>query len=312
MKRGLIAWDKSELPPDAFEARLGKARQALSDHGLPALVVYTDIWKSNWARYFSNFMPYWNRALLVIPAEDKPVLLCSLSPRVYPWIKSVTILEEIKPSPNLPQRVFEMCAERGWSKFGVLDLPGLPYDLYAAFSAGAIEAVDVPIHAVRPVPDQWELPMYRRASKMAREAVAEELAAAVGLVDHEFIGRLERKLRRAGAEDLVVLVTNGEKPPAPASGAVLREGFSAMVALEYRGHWIKLSRAHGVTSMPAMEKSRVSYRDDLSGPYPYESRDSSPMKSGAVFATHAEVESQGRRQFYGDTYLQTETGIELL
>ena len=45
MKRGLITWDKTELPPSAFEARLALVRQHLVSKDLPALVVYTDVWR---------------------------------------------------------------------------------------------------------------------------------------------------------------------------------------------------------------------------------------------------------------------------
>jgi hypothetical protein len=294
MKRGLITWDKSELPPEAFESRLAAARGALAEQDLPALVVYSDLWKSNHGRFFSNFMPYFNRGLLVIPREDKPVLLCGLSPRVYPWIKSVTILEEILPSPNLPQRLLQVCSEKAWKRIGVLDLDQLPYDLHTPIRAG-VECVDVPSRSIRPAPDQWELAMYRRAVEMARKTLEEELPAGVGLTDHEFVGKLERKLRLAGAEDLVILVTNGETPPAPAAGVKLNADCSVSLAVEYRGHWVKVIRnAAGIASDP----SAVAHREDLSGPYPFEAN-----QTGPIFASHSEVNVRGRRVFFGDTYL---------
>jgi hypothetical protein len=251
MKRGLITWHKDELPREAFDTRLAAAQHALAERGLSALIVYTDVWKSNWGRYFSNFMPYWNRGLLVIGAAEKPVLLCSLSPRVYPWIKSVTILEEIKPSPNLPARVFEMAAEKGWKKIGVLDLDGLPNDLYTALRTDAIEVHDVPPESIRPQPDPWERAMCARGEKLARAVLAAELPGAAGAADHELVGRLEGKLRHAGAEDAVILIANGGKP-APACGATLRPDFAVAIALEYRGHWISLAptRAAEVASAP--------------------------------------------------------------
>jgi hypothetical protein len=294
MKRGLITWDKSELPPEAFESRLAAARGALAEQDLPALVVYSDLWKSNHGRFFSNFMPYFNRGLLVIPREDKPVLLCGLSPRVYPWIKSVTILEEILPSPNLPQRLLQVCSEKAWKRIGVLDLDQLPYDLHTPIRAG-VECVDVPSRSIRPAPDQWELAMYRRAVEMARKTLEEELPAGVGLTDHEFVGKLERKLRLAGAEDLVILVTNGETPPAPAAGVKLNADCSVSLAVEYRGHWVKVIRnAAGIASDP----SAVAHHEDLSGPYPFEAN-----QTGPIFASHSEVNVRGRRVFFGDTYL---------
>jgi hypothetical protein len=302
MKRGWITWDKTELPPSAFEARLSAVRAQLAARELPALVVYTDVWRSNQGRYLSNFMPYWNRALLVIPRESAPVLLCGLSPRVYPWIRSVTILDEIRPSPNIAQQLTKMREENGWAKVGVLDLPQMPYDLAVP------GAVDVPWGAVHPEPDEAELSMYRRAAKMAREILATALPDGVGLRDHEFVGRLERTFRRAGAEDLVILVTNGETPPLPPNGSTLGPSFSGSAAMEYRGHWVKIVRTalkfSGNAAEPRMEL--------LSGPYPYEFRKASELEPGAIFAAMVESSVEGKRVFQGDTYRQGPDGPELL
>jgi hypothetical protein len=95
MKRGLITWDRAEMPPAVFAQRLQLVRTFLASQHLPALVVYSELWRSNPARFFSNFMPYFNRALLVLPLEGTPTLLCGLSPRVYPWIRSVTTIEDV-------------------------------------------------------------------------------------------------------------------------------------------------------------------------------------------------------------------------
>ncbi len=212
MKRGLITWDKTELPPAVFERRLAVVREELAKKDLSALVVYTDVWRSNQGRYLSNFMPYWNRALLVIPRDTTPILLCGLSPRVYPWIKSVTILEDIRPFPNF-SNFSKLREENGWTRVGVLDLPLLPYDMTIP------NATNVRWDAIHPEPDDAELAMYRRAAKMARDILAAELP-------NFSIGNLELKLRQAGAEDVVVLVNDG----------------SVSLAMEYRGHWAKIER----------------------------------------------------------------------
>jgi len=298
VKRGWITWDQSELPRAAFEARLKTARQLLAERDLPALVVYTDVWRSNRVRHFSNFMPYWNRALLVIARDNPPLLLCGLSPRVYPWIRSVTILEEILPSPNLPQRILQLCTERGWTRLGALDFDRFPYDLRTPLSSFAIEDVSLP-DAV----DEWEISLHRQAARMAREGLAEEMTQGIGLSDHEFTGRLERRFRLAGAEDLIILLTNGRTPPAPARGDKLGEFFSVALALEYRGHWVKMARnAVGqVSDLPV-----TAYTETLSGSYPYESG------RGPIFAARWETAHNGLRLFHGDTYLRANKGTELL
>jgi hypothetical protein len=239
-------------------------------------------------------MPYWNRALLVIPRDSAPVLLCGLSPRVYPWIRSVTILEDIRPNMNLAK----MCDENGWTKVGVLDLPQLPFDLSVP------NGVDIPWSAIHPEPDEAELSMYRRAAKMARRILAEEDPSGL---DHEFVGRLERRFRRAGTEDLVVLVTNGDTPPLPPKGLTLGATSSISVAMEYRGHWVKIvgSGFQPAAGLPAGVQL-------LSGPYPYEYSHSSDLKPGAIFAAVTESTINGKRRFYGDSYWQGPNGPEPL
>ena len=300
MKRGLITWDKTELPPSAFDARLALVRKHLSDVGLPALVVYTDVWRSNQGRYLANFMPYWNRALIVIPQDGPPTLLCALSPRVYPWIRSVTILDEIRPSQNLAQALTKMCEEKAWSQVGVLDLPLLPFDLNVPNS------VNVPWSAVHPQPDEAELKMYRTAARMVRQALAEEVLE--DRLDHDVVGDLELKLRRAGAEDIVILVTNGDTPPLPPKGIVLGSRSSISVAMEYRGHWVRIVR----NSLKSFGASGSEFRTDLlSGPYPYEPVLRSTLRQGSIFADVVEFLLDGKRIFTGDSYTRA-NGRELL
>jgi Xaa-Pro aminopeptidase len=238
MKRGLITWDKTELPPSAFEARLAKARAALAARDLPALLVYADVWRSTEGRHLTNYMPYWNRSLIVIPREQQPVLLCGLSPRVYPWIKSVTIFEEIRPASKLVPTLLQLCAERGWTKLGVLDLPRLPHEIYSPLEASDVAASNIELDLT----DDAEIAMQRRAAEMADEILTAELPKGAGLTDYQFSGLLEREFRRAGAEDLVLLFSTGDSPPQPARGVMLGDRYSVAVALEYRGHWARVMR----------------------------------------------------------------------
>ena len=238
MKRGLITWDKTELPPAVFESRLAKARAAVAKQDLPALLVYSDVWRSTEGRHLTNFMPYWNRSLIVIPREQPPVLLCGLSPRVYPWIKSVTIFEEIRPASKLVPTLLQLCAERGWTKLGVLDLPRLPHEIYLPLAASNLGISDVKLELT----DEAEIAMHRRAEQMAREILTAEMPKGIGLTDYQFSGVLERAFRRAGAEDLVLLFRTGDSAPRPARGAMLGDRYSVAVALEYRGHWARVTQ----------------------------------------------------------------------
>ena len=267
MKRGLITWDKTELPPEVFQRRMEIARKVLGERQLPALVVYSDLWRSNQARYFANYMPYFNRALLILPVEGKPTLLCGLSPRTYRWIQSVTPIDDVRPAGNFAKPLGEIAAERGWTKVGVLDAEQLPYDLSEALQAGTVGLVNVESEAVfHPAKDEYEIAMRGKAAELVRAALAEELPFGVGKLDHEFVGRLERRLRMAGAEDLVILLTNGDGPPAPARARRLEAGYSISIALEYRGHWTRLTKTAGSDKLD----SRLQVEERMDGSYPYE------------------------------------------
>ena len=312
MKRGLITWDRAELPAAAFDARLSALYQLCADFDVPALVAYSDVCRSNDVRYISNYMPYWNRALTVVPRGEKPILLCALSPRVYPWIKSVTVHETILPSPSLPAQLVKLCAEKGWSKVGMLDQAGLPNDLFTQFGAEKIEFVDVPRSAFRPVATESEVAMHRRAALLAREILAAEVTrAAIGLTDHELTGRLERRLRRAGAEDLVVLICDGRTVPLPATGKKINENSSATVALEYNGHWVKLSRnvdnVSSVLPPPSAAEADI-HRELLSGRYPWEGLASNDAARNIITSIQVMIRRGENRLYYGDTGLQGSDG----
>ena len=174
MKRGLITWDRSELSPSVFERRVETVRRVLADRELSALIVYSELWRSNQGRFFSNYMPYFNRALLIIPRDLPPTLLCGLSPRVYGWIRSVTTIEDVRPAGNFAKPLFEIAAERKWTRIGGLDLDQFPYDIHKALQAGPFLLASVESAAVySPADDDTERAMRRRAVTLGKDVLKE-------------------------------------------------------------------------------------------------------------------------------------------
>jgi hypothetical protein len=314
MKRGLVSWDKvNELPLEELDARLAGVHAVARNRGVDAVVVYSDVWRSNDARYLSNYMPYWNRAFIVTPLDEKPILLCALSPRVYPWIKTVTVHETIIASPSPPATLFKLCAERGWKRVGVCDLDGLPADLHAELTAGEVDLVDIPRTEIRPAPTAIEVRMHARAARMAREALENELAAQQAQNDYELTGRLELVLRRAGAEDVVILVSDGESPPIPAEGRPVGPHTSVVVAVEYNGHWAKVTRnVAGVTANLASPGGATQLSEILSGPYSWENEVDGGAQTDAVVSLQLQIAADGRQFYYGDTCLRNKEGLRVL
>lgn len=310
MKRGLVSWDKNELPAMELAARLDAVHAIARNKRVDAVVVYSDVWRSNDARYLSNYMPYWNRAFVVTPLDEKPILLCALSPRVYPWIKTVTVHETIIASPSPPATLFKLCDERGWKRVGVFDLDGLPADLHAELTASKVELVDIPRSELRPEPSAVEVRMHARAARMAREVLEHELAKMAARNDHELTGRLERELRWAGAEDVVILVSKGQGPPIPAEGRAVGPHTSVVVAIEYNGHWAKVTRnLAGVTSNLTSPGEATQLREILSGPYSWEESDTA---AAAVISLQLQISANDRQLYYGDTCLQSKEGLRVL
>ena len=114
----------------------------------------------------------------------------------------------------------------------------------------------------------------------AGRSLTEELPRWRRKPDHQFVGRLERRFRRAGAEDLIILLTNGDGAAGAARGTVLEENFSVSLALEYRGHWVRLSRPRVAEILKMCSETfaqcRLRWRrprlrlENLDGSYPYE------------------------------------------
>jgi hypothetical protein len=173
--------------------------------------------------------------------------------------------------------------------------------------------------------------MHARAARMAREVLEKELPTAKGKTDHELTGRLERELRHAGAEDVVVLVSDGQRPPLPAEGRLVGAHTSVVVAIEYNGHWAKVTRnVAGVTSHlaardgvssppPARDSVSASLpprdgvtelREILSGPYSWETIDDAAAP--AVVSLQLAIPSEDRQLYYGDTCLQSKEGLRTL
>ena len=107
--------------------------------------------------------------------------------------------------------------------------------------SGTLGVVNVESAAVfRPHEDETELAMRKKAADILKHVLDEEVPQGTGQIDHHLVGRLETRLRRLGAEDLIVLLQNGTPVPAPPHGEVLKPGYSVSIAMEYRGHWVRV------------------------------------------------------------------------
>lgn len=318
MKRGLIAWNPTELPRATLDARIERLRKATAGLGAPAALVFADVWRSNTARALVNFMPFWSRSLLVVAADGDPVLICGHSPRVYPWVRTITIAE-LRPGGNLAGALLELVATRRWTRLAAVDRRELPWDIHSALAASGVELLDLPSKGIFDRADDVERAMRKTSVETTRRLVEDCLENAFGETEHALAGRLERALRREGMEDVVIWLSDGEARPRPASDCQTSARSSVVVASEYRGHWCHVARP-----LKGVLEARTRFdRDrndasgsaldvyDLSGSHPFRAlAPGTALEPGRIVALHARAEN-GRT--YGDTCVaRTETSADPL
>src|SRR4029079_15917020 len=110
MRRGLIAWSRTELPPSVLDARVARAQAAMADARIDALAIYTDPARSGGASWLTAFVPYWNRGVVVLTRNGKPVLFTGVSKRVHTWIKNNAHLEDVIYSTAIGSDVAQLVA----------------------------------------------------------------------------------------------------------------------------------------------------------------------------------------------------------
>ena len=156
--------------------------------------------------------------------------------------------------------------------------------------------------------------MHRHAAAIAREALAAEpVEAAIGMNEFTLIGRLERLVRRAGAEDLVAMVSDGQGHFRPATAQIVGRNTSIMAAVEYSGHWAKVARNFAGLTSPLASMQRSGHVETLSTSYPWRPIDPQAPPDAAVVALQVELDgADGVRLFHGDTYVRHVDRMELL
>jgi hypothetical protein len=306
VKRGLITWSPLELPRAVLDARVDRVREALAALGAPAALVPSDVWRSNHVRALVNFMPFWSRSLLVVPAEGDSVLICGHSPRVYPWVRTLTVAE-LRPGGRLAESLLELVVERGWRTVAAVDRRELPWDVHSALAASGIPVLDLPSRGLLDRADDVERAMRTTSVETTRRLVEEAIDGGGGLPEQAIVARLERGLRRGGMEDVVVWLGDGNGFPRPSTGALTGALSSVVVAAEYRGHWAHVARPLD-RAREARDRFVESLNDtrapglviyDLASAHPFRAlAPGAAIEPGRIVAVHARTED-GR--YYGDT-----------
>jgi hypothetical protein len=249
MRRGLMAWDESELPRGVLTERIEGLRTVVTRGGLDGFILYTNLVQPSAVTYLTGFTPYWSDGLLLVPKTGAPIFATALSKRVANWISSTNPLSEIVNIPKPGAAIGRRLAADNCRRVGVLELDRLPGGLYdeIADAAPAVALTDgsAAFASLRRRIDQAERGLIARADALAVAALAQvdpdraaDAGAAAGLV--------EKQARLQGAEEAYVAVAAdlaADRRMIRVSGPLpLADRFALRASVAYKGSWVRRTR----------------------------------------------------------------------
>jgi hypothetical protein len=250
MRRGLMGWNKDELPVTALEARLTRLRTEMDAAGMDAFIVYTNNVRPAAVTWITGFTPYWSDALLLVGKTGAPAFATALSKRVSEWIRTTDPVSEIVNTPKPGEKIAErLKSDPLIRRVGVLEydtLPaGLAHDLET--TAPTIEWIDgtAMFAGLRRAIDDAEHGLLARCNAIAEAALRE---AENGKADSAgtLAGLVEQNARLGGAEEAYIAVApdldadtrlNRTSQPTP-----LAERFAVRASISYKGCWVRRVR----------------------------------------------------------------------
>jgi hypothetical protein len=263
MRRGLMAWDASEVPVATIEARQAKLREAMRAQSLEAFIAYTNIARPAAVSWMSGFTPYWSEGVYCLPLEGTPVFATALSKRVAEWITTVMAVGEVAPTPQPGVVIGKLLADKGIAKAGILELDELPDKQATALMQNApnVEFADASelFHPIRAKVDDAERALVRHAAQLAAECMDRvDVEAATA---QDLIAPCELHARLSGAEEIFIAVAPDLSKSATLkrtdTAGELADTFALRISLAYKAGWVRLTRSFARTAMGATDFDRL-------------------------------------------------------
>ncbi len=249
MRRGLMAWDKEEVPAEALRTRVERLQGELGNRGLDAILLYTNFVRSAAVSYMTGFSPYWADGVLMAPREGESVFATTLSKRVGSWIETVKPIGVLVNSPTPGAVLGKRLAEAGLKRLAVLELDAFPAGLYDELAA-ALPAAEIveggEAFAAARICDEVERRLLTRADRIAREALlqakGDETSAG------EAVAKIEKRARELGAEEIYIAIApdlDKDSTFLRLSGAYrLGRSFAVRATVAYKGAWIRRTQSY--------------------------------------------------------------------
>jgi hypothetical protein len=249
VKRGLVVLDPAEVPADDWRHRVDTLRHTLTEDGIDVALVYGDVSRSDDIAYLTNLCVYWNEGVLAVPADGQPTFLTKLSPRVHPWMRQVSTVDDIRSGRSFADLVTAFLGDRQPGTLGLVDADLWPAsvvdEITAALPDWRVVRLAGLVRQQRVVPSRAELALLELGALAMDTAVAE--ATEAGLTVPERVATVERVVRGAGFLDVLA------HPFQTRDGVV-----SLQVTGQYRTLWLQAARlADGAGEWPSALQSAL-------------------------------------------------------
>ena len=265
MKRGLILWDRDELPMEEFTGRVEALERAMRTENLDAVVIYGDASQSGNLSYLTNFFPYADTAVCVVPLSAPPRLFTTHAYRNMPWFRTTTWVEDIVCSEDIGRESADFLSSLASPPrtIGLVNTGSFPYLISETLQKkGGAALVDFTreYENLRLLKSAREMDFVRKAAGISVECF-KDLVPHLGkkVTGFDIAAELELAARKRGAEDLLCFIQADDDPAGltgPDSRRIQR-WCSIEVAVEYKGYWAKLGRTFVLASGPSAILKRI-------------------------------------------------------
>lgn len=261
---GSYAWAQDRLPADEFRLRLDDIHADMDRNGWAGLLVYGDAREHAALAYVSNFIPRMRWGMALLPRRGEPRLLCSMSSRDIPAMRTMTWIAEVHSGWEWDKSIDPWL--NGLSGAAPATLATVGFDLMAPVLYGALaRSLGTRFHLVRG-DDRLTVPPRRKRARevsLIRDACTVLTAGAEAFVKTwrdtgaAESGALagERIARRMAAQDVRTLVSlDGGRTLVPFQG-LFKRGPGPLVgylAVKLAGYWADMLLTVDDDVTPAM------------------------------------------------------------
>jgi len=250
MKRGLIQWNKNVVPIEEFEFRIGKTKKTMESRGVDVLAIYGDACQANNLTYLTNFFPYADTGIFVLPLAETPKLFTTHAYRNIPWFNTITWVKDIVCTDHIGEESAEYLKtlDLAGKKTGLVNTRSFPFPIYSVFQKGlACDFIDFTkdFEKIRMVKTKVEKEFTTQAAHIAASSFERvRKAFRQGISGYELAAEVELNSRKKGAEDVLFLIQPDCSPcglslPTPDP---IEKMCSLEISVEYQGCWAKLGR----------------------------------------------------------------------